>query len=237
MIAAMERDADWIWTLDDDTVAHSTALEKLLDYASGLENCQADNIGFLASRVNWKDGSVHKMNMPGFLTDRSPIRSDCRDSKQIEYASFVSILIQRKAIERVGFPIKELFICFDDVEYTKRITRAGFTAYYVESSIVEHLTQKNQGLTLEEMDMRPDNLAKWRYAIRNLIVLDRQRRLGLVRALGRICQLLWTMTINRAPFSLQLDLLWAAIQGLLFNYNHWLGRNRIAIRIVEGREN
>jgi GT2 family glycosyltransferase len=234
--AATERDADWIWTLDDDTVAHSTALEKLLDSARSQENCRSDNIGFLASRVNWKDGSVHQMNVPGSLADESPISADCKEFKQIEYASFVSILIQRKAIEHVGLPIKEFFICFDDVEYTKRITNAGFTAYYVEQSIVEHLTQKNQGLTLEEMDVRPDNLVKWRYAIRNLVVLDRQRRLGLVRALGRICQVLWTMTVNRVSFSLQVDLLSAAIQGLFFNYDHWLRRNRIAIRMDEGRD-
>ena len=117
---AFELGADWIWTMDDDSLPEPYALERLID--CGIINAGKDvrNVGFLASRVNWKDGTPHLMNVPG------PFRADASGQEplqgltRISYASFVSILLNRFAIAQAGLPIKEFFIYCDDVEYTRR---------------------------------------------------------------------------------------------------------------------
>ncbi|WP_146984052.1 hypothetical protein [Lactiplantibacillus argentoratensis] len=46
-------------------------------------------------------------------------------------ASFVSTLFSRGAIYQVGFPITQFFIWGDDVEFTQRMAKAGFSNYFV----------------------------------------------------------------------------------------------------------
>ena len=111
--------ADWLWCMDDDCAPHADSLEKLL---TALEDDTIRTAGFLASRVVWTDGTPCLMNLPVAHPlwigphSRSPTVS------RIIGSSFVSMLLSRKAIETVGFPVEEFFIWFDDAEYTRRIS-------------------------------------------------------------------------------------------------------------------
>jgi len=60
---AYGRGADWIWLMDDDTIATPTALEHLLGAATAI-----DNVGYAGSKVEWTDGSPHLMNLPDIKT-------------------------------------------------------------------------------------------------------------------------------------------------------------------------
>ena len=57
----------------------------------------------------------------------------------VRFASFVSLLVHRGAVERHGLPIKRFFIWTDDVEFTARILRWE-TGYLVPKSVVHHKT-------------------------------------------------------------------------------------------------
>ena len=54
--AAVALQADWMWLMDDDTIPHDDALEKMLPYT------HQPQVGFINSKVVWKDGSQHLMN-------------------------------------------------------------------------------------------------------------------------------------------------------------------------------
>lgn len=128
--------ADYVWMMDDDTIPEPTALEALMDVAAS-----SDRIGYVCSRVNWTDGEKHPRNGPGGLDADDRITTAngvvaCR----CKVCTFVSVLVSSQAVYKVGLPIKEFFIWFDDIEYTIRITRAGFQNYYVEQSVVVHKT-------------------------------------------------------------------------------------------------
>jgi GT2 family glycosyltransferase len=55
---------------------------------------------------------------------------------EIDVGSFVGFLVSRETIEKVGFPKREFFIYFDDVEYSLRIRRVGRILTVPDSKVV-----------------------------------------------------------------------------------------------------
>jgi rhamnopyranosyl-N-acetylglucosaminyl-diphospho-decaprenol beta-1,3/1,4-galactofuranosyltransferase len=219
---AYERGADWIWVMDDDALPAHDALECLLRSSVFEAHQSRDRLGFLASRVNWTDGSLHLMNIPGPYEGADPCDDHCPGLQRIAKASFVSILINRHAVRAVGFPIKEFFIHSDDVEYTLRITSSGFSAFLVPASQVQHLTAANLGVRLEDLDVTPENLVRWQYTIRNFLAVGRRRKFGWLREPVRLGYLFVQMIRNRLPLRIQLALLLAGTKGILLTYEKWI---------------
>jgi len=139
--AAHADGADWIWLMDDDTIARPDALAQLLAaperIAAGLAEPQ-----LLASKVVWTDGSLHPMNHPGFERDNTErfVESCAQGFLPIRASTFVSLLVHRSAIDDYGLPHKHFFIWSDDIEYTARVTRRG-AGYLVPDSVVLHKTK------------------------------------------------------------------------------------------------
>ena len=129
--------SDWLWLLDDDTIARTDALERLLDGAARAPQPPL----LMASKVVWTDGSLHPMNRPGPYWRRpAEVATAVRAGLlPLRYTTFVSLLVSRAAVEVAGLPQAHYFIWSDDLEYTARITRHG-PGYFVPESVVEHRT-------------------------------------------------------------------------------------------------
>lgn len=159
---------DYVWVMDDDTIPEADALHKLLVAAIELPDA-----GFFASNPKWIDGSPAIMNVPVVA---HPMWTEKMDRKHafvaINRASFVSIMINRLAILKVGLPLKQFFIWGDDTEYTERIKRE-FSAYFVPNSIVIHKMKKNQDVDI--LRDSPDRVGRYYYAYRNRLYNARQR--------------------------------------------------------------
>lgn len=157
---------DWIWIMDDDTICHRTALEKLIEKIAVVKT---EKIGFLCSKGLWTDGEPHLMN----LVDIKPVFNKTipfnkYDEHNILIASgcsFVSSLINIEAVKEVGLPYKEFYIWGDDQEYTHRITKAGYLGLYCTDSTVLHKTPKNYFAYI--VTDTPSNLWKHKYGFRN----------------------------------------------------------------------
>lgn len=131
--------AEWVWLMDDDTIAQPEALARLLAAPSRLPD--EDRPVLLASRAVWDDGHLHPMNAPGFERDDvACVVAGCeRGLMPLRTATFVSLLVHRGAVDRHGLPLKHYFIWSDDIEYTARILRHE-RGYLVPTSIVHHRT-------------------------------------------------------------------------------------------------
>ncbi len=160
---AAENGYAYIWMMDDDCVPYPDALEKLM--------CAAEKVagfGYLASRVLWTDGNDHAMNRITrkgdlFIEHVYPIRQ----------ATFVSFLISRDTVLKCGLPIRDFFIWGDDIEYSRRIAvRHQIPSYYVEDSIVVHMTRTNIGSKIAYDES--DDISRYYYAYRNENYLYRQ---------------------------------------------------------------
>ncbi len=105
---------DYIWGMDDDAYPDCNALKNLIyNYNIIDENCS------LWSNCN---GDVD-------FTD---------DYKIVNSWMFVGFFTTKEIIGKVGFPRKDFFIFFDDVEYCNRIISNGYKVYKIKDSIIEH---------------------------------------------------------------------------------------------------
>ena len=173
--AAYEKGADWIWVMDDDTIPHTDALQKMLQAADNMkQEAPTPPIGFLVSKAVWTDSTPHWMNLPEIrhvVNGRPFCAYDQHGISLVYSASFVSVLLSREAIRQCGYPIREFFIWADDTEFTTRITRAGMIGGYVPSSIVLHKTAINYSADL--YTARPAESFKHFYGIRNKLYCRR----------------------------------------------------------------
>ncbi|NNC13076.1 glycosyltransferase family 2 protein [Planctomonas sp. JC2975] len=158
------QNADLVWVMDDDTIPTPTALEALLDVRSNAR----EEVSVLASRVVWADGLDHPMNTPR----RKPLAraSERRDaaavaSVPVRSASFVSALVDAKAVRAHGLPVAEYFLWNDDFEFTARILRHG-RGLYVPASVVLHKTKARA-----DTDVDPG--PRFYYEVRNKLWLFR----------------------------------------------------------------
>lgn len=164
---ACENKADYIWIMDDDTLAEPDALENLL---RGIEILGDKSWGLVASNVLFKDGKACVMNIPEIgqewneLLDKGIVRINC--------SSFVGMLVKSEAVKKVGLPIKEFFIWGDDVEYSKRII-SQFDGYMIGNSIVKHYMAENKGTDILIADKK--RITRYFYAYRNQFYMAKKR--------------------------------------------------------------
>lgn len=159
---------DFLWIMDDDTIAHSDSLQAFMNYEGAHPN-----FSFLASKVLWKDGSLAKMNLMGYMNGRRIPSSETR-VVETRNATFVSLLLARDVIVQIGLPIVDFFIWGDDIEYTERAARI-LPGYYVPSSKVTHATKANVGSSL--LNDSADRTPRYFYHYRNKMYYARQRKL------------------------------------------------------------
>ncbi len=167
---AMAGSYEYLWLMDDDTVAGSDAAKQLYKAACLLEN----RFGFLSSTVLFSENELCEMNRPGVSDDWYNIRK-CRYLKEglinIRYASFVSCFVRTEAVRRAGLPLKEFFIWNDDYEYTTRLSKL-YDNYLVCDSIVWHKMKVNQ--TTDILTEPPERIERYFYNYRNRLYVAKR---------------------------------------------------------------
>lgn len=152
---------DWLWLMDDDTIAQPTTLSSLMASLERLNELPAPDV--LASRVLWTNGRLHPKNFPAARLEESRndvfVEAVAQGLLPIRLASFVSILIRHEAVTRCGLPEARYFMWGDDGEYTARILREG-TGYAVPASIVHHHTARPESV-------HHDTSGRYFYEVRN----------------------------------------------------------------------
>lgn len=183
---ALQGGATHVWMLDDDTIPFPDALERLL-----AARDRVPEAALLASVVEWSDGSLHPMNVPGLRRDSVDALIDgvAGGLLPMRTATYVSLLISRGAIERHGGPPRHFFLWSDDMEFTARITRDGTPAYVVPDSVVEHRTRIAHTAVTE-------GGARFYYHVRNTLYMLRGRAWSPAEKLS----LVYLLTVTIATY-------------------------------------
>lgn len=142
--AAYEREHRWLWLMDDDTIPSPTALEELL---AGAERSPGpDDPPVLASRVLMTDGRLHPTSCPNPRMEAfgGVARDAANRVLRIRTATFVSLMLSRRAVQEHGLPREHYVVCCDDIEYTARILKHN-PGYMIPQSVVVHRTRSGEG--------------------------------------------------------------------------------------------
>jgi len=162
---AYEHNFDWIWCMDDDVSPRPDCLRHLLENDS-------DSVGILCpSRIqNGKTvfTEIVEFNLSNPFSRIGKIR--LKDitvgdkAVEIKGISFEGPLVKREVVAKIGYPEKELFLLYDDTDYSYRAVSEGYKVLYVPDAIMDKAYFDN-GLSWEEMVIRK----KWRlkYHLRN----------------------------------------------------------------------
>lgn len=193
---------DFFWLMDDDTRPMQDSLLQLYSSFSVLD----EKVGYVCSRVEWVDGKPHFMNIPSVSAIVNGVPFNYYEKRNlyiINSCSFVSVLIAKEAVGKSGFPLKEMYIWADDVEYTMRISKNGFIGIYNQLSRVVHNTRDNYNVNI--LSDSACNMWKYKFGIRNSLFISRKYR-GFVFYLAKMIygltifnfKLLISMRTNKA---------------------------------------
>ena len=160
---AYEQGADWIWIMDDDLLPDKDCLEKLVKTKKFLEK-KNEKISFLSSQILWKD-EICKMAIPGLnISSLDCLKYLEKGILELSSASYLSLLIERKALQKAGLPIREFILWNDDVEFTHRLSRQA-KGFLTSISKATHLTRENYNSNLKYLNEK--TLGKYTNKFRN----------------------------------------------------------------------
>lgn len=161
---------DFVWLMDDDTIPNQDALEELLVLFE-----KHPESAFASSNTRWIDGSPALMNVVSPQEPEWPTYLNQEENfVRLKHATFVSLLIPKKIIQKIGLPQKEYFIWGDDIEYTERAVKVA-PGYFVPNSIVIHKMKTNTPPGNIAKDNNKERLPRYYYEYRNRLQTARNR--------------------------------------------------------------
>jgi GT2 family glycosyltransferase len=196
---ALEHNYDWIWVFDADSTPEPDALERMLEFYSGLPPESQDETACLACLpYNQVDG----LPLHGSLATRFG-RVHIRPTPNRRYYSFhVTIwsgsLYRLAAVRQIGLPNPDYVLDWGEYEYGYRVMKAGYKSYIHQDAIMRHNIRGNQSLQPFKLTLRPliitfyeDPPIRCYYVCRNTLYFTlydyEDRRFGLLRpALWRV---------------------------------------------------
>ncbi|SFC98309.1 glycosyltransferase family 2 protein [Butyrivibrio sp. YAB3001] len=159
---------DWVWIMDDDVIPDETCLEELLN----ADKLVKEDVSFYASSIRNADGmamNVPKLDRRQFTKYTDWYQYLDEGIVNIVKATFVSLLINRKAIDKCGLPWAPFFIWGDDSEYTQRIIRDYGPAFMVGKSKAIHLRGSAEELSIVK-ETNVNRIPLYFYLYRNNLI-------------------------------------------------------------------
>lgn len=160
---AYEAGFDWLWCMDDDVFPNPDSLAELLV-------CAAPEVGILCPR-RIQNGKIFvnecthiNLSNPFTSLHQGKLTPEVNEPTAIEGMVFEGPLIKREVVAKIGFPNKDLFIFYDDTDYSYRAVLAGFKVMYVPSACIQKEVFFSQDTWAEKSKKK-----KWKrmYQIRN----------------------------------------------------------------------
>jgi len=195
---------DWIWIMDDDVAPRTQCLEQLIkkhDYQKSIGILQPlrlfNNQPILLESIKL---NLSKWSKP---LHKHITRKDIAQLCKVEAIPFEGPLINCKVFSKIGFPNKDLFIFYDDTDFARRTSLAGFDIVLVPDAIIDKklFSTANDPVSLSW---------KRKYEIRNSAYFDKQYGLNpivrYVRPIKRAVSYCIYCMVHKRDFTLKTGL-------------------------------
>lgn len=146
---ALDRGADYVWLLNNDTAVKPEALSELVRVAESVPHC-----GIVGSKVLFHE-SGDVIDFAGGVIHHTRGYTDHRGSgevdrgqydgvQEVDYVSGCSLLAKSATIREVGLLEESYFMYWEDTDWCVRTARGGWQVLYAPRSVVYH--KKSRGL-------------------------------------------------------------------------------------------
>ena len=137
---ALEKGADYILMLNNDTVVAPEMLSELIKVAKDDQNAGIimPKVLYYGSQENvWSSGGRYRSIPPAILmTDKREAAQNT--TRLIEYAPSCGLLIHRKAFQLAGLFDPGYFFLYDDWDFSERVRAHGLNIWYAANAQMWH---------------------------------------------------------------------------------------------------
>jgi GT2 family glycosyltransferase len=148
---ALEKGADYVWLLNNDTIVDAEALSALVQVAEGDKT-----VGMIGSKIVYHDDPNIIWYAGAVLDPQRPYRPYHRGLNEYDrgqydeacetgYITGCSLLARKEMVEAVGFLDDDLFLYFEDVDWSARASAGGWKIVYCPGSMVYHKVSLSVG--------------------------------------------------------------------------------------------
>lgn len=140
---ALEKGADYIWLLNNDTVVDTDALVELISIAE-----ISPDVGVVGSKILlymkrnyiWFAGGFWKGNklFPSHRGEGERDMGQYDSVSEVDYISGCSLLFRSDVVSEVGYLDEGYFLYWEDTDWCARILNAGWKVMYAPKSRVYH---------------------------------------------------------------------------------------------------
>jgi len=136
---ALEKRADYILLLNNDTIVDPDFLKKLVE--AGKNNEKAGILGptiyeYGTNKIHFAGGKINWLYTKGIHEKNSKLKT--QNSKLVDYITGACMLIKREVIEKIGLMDENYFLYFEDADWCLRARRAGYKCVVVPTSKIWH---------------------------------------------------------------------------------------------------
>jgi GT2 family glycosyltransferase len=142
ILAALDKGADWVFVLNEDTLLAPTCIEELVEAA------EADpGVGIAGPMVYHHDEPDVIQSAGGafgpylesiHIAHNEPDRGQFKKPTQVDWISGCAILVRRKVIEDVGILDERFFYYWEETEWCLRAGRSGWKVLHVPQAHLWH---------------------------------------------------------------------------------------------------
>jgi GT2 family glycosyltransferase len=164
-----EENADYILTLNDDTLVDKNMIKNMIKYAE-----EDKNVGVCVPKIYFAPGFEFKDKYPrgvsgkviwyaGGKIDWDNVygsnfgvddvdRGQYDEIKETDFATGCALLAKRKVIEKIGMFDEKFFAYMEDLDFSRRAMGAGYKVVYVPDAYMWHKVSQSSGIGSELND-------------------------------------------------------------------------------------
>jgi len=135
---AIEKAADYVLLLNNDTVVDRNFLKKLVEVGESdkkagilgpiIYEYQSDKIHFAGGKINWLyTKGIHNQNLESRIKNL-----------ECDYITGCCLLIKRRVIDKIGLMPEEYFLYLEDVDWCLKARKVGYKCVLVPSAKIWH---------------------------------------------------------------------------------------------------
>jgi len=147
---ALDRQARYIWLLNNDTVVEPNALQALVsimeaDESIGMTGSKIlyhdspEVIWFAGGIIDWQKGDT------GHTGQGETDRGQYDHVREVDYITGCSLMAGRGMIEEVGLMDEQFFLYFEETDWCLRAGKLGYKSVYVPESVIYHKESATTG--------------------------------------------------------------------------------------------